>query len=145
MSGGNSLRDALKHDYKKVIWNRAMLKRYIIILKEVIDKDPWLFIEKTIMHIIELICLLIGLLLPKYLIIAMSTGDKIIFAVSLLGSVFINLTASWMISAISPNIVQRDEILKGKFFEEFLQKSLKLRVDYFDVPNAYDQYVLVLS
>lgn len=121
------------------------IKTYINILHEAICVSKSLFFKKLIVIIISTLITYISLALPKATLNALQNNNKEMF----LGRLFFLITMELVLviiqNKLSPSINVENEYFKSHFLEKFLKKSLRLRLDYFDLTGANDKYIFIFN
>lgn len=123
----------------------AVTGRFLKVMKDAVTFDRILFSLQLITTILGCVSSLITLLVPKYLLLMVQAkswrGILVVLAVSLAFSLLMALY-SYATEAV---IQTRNEKMNAHILDQFLQKSVKLKLSYFEQPGAYDQYALVFG
>ena len=117
-----------------------MIKRYIQILGYSIKLDKWYLPLRLLLTSISFVSSAISLILPKLLLNAIANEEVKMVGEILLLSFFISTTTSIVNRLINPRLSLRRERINAKILDDFLQKSIRLKLEYFDQPGAYDKY-----
>lgn len=122
-----------------------MCKRYVRILKYSLNTDKWYFLIRLLVAGVAFASSALSLLLPKFLLnaIAQAKLRPILFFLTL--TFFASLVNAIIEKQINPKLTLRREIIRAKILDDFLQKSIKLELQYFDQPGAYDKYTLAFD
>ena len=117
-----------------------MIKRYIQILGYSIKLDKWYMPLRLLLTSISFLSSAISLILPKLLLNAIANEEVIMVGKILLLTFFITTTTSLINRLVNPRLSLRRERINAKILDDFLQKSIRLKLEYFDQPGAYDKY-----
>ena len=117
-----------------------MIKRYIQILGYSIKLDKWYMPLRLLITSISFLSSAISLILPKLLLNAIANEEVIMVGKILLLTFFITTTTSLINRLVNPRLSLRRERINAKILDDFLQKSIRLKLEYFDQPSAYDKY-----
>lgn len=121
------------------------IKTYIKILCEAICVSKSLFFKKIIVIIIYTFITYITLALPKATISALQSNDKEMFFWRLFFLITVELVLIIFQNKLTPSINVENEYFKSYFLEKFLKKSLRMRLDYFDLTGANDKYIFIFN
>ena len=117
-----------------------MIKRYIQILGYSIKLDKWYMPLRLLLTSISFLSSAISLILPKLLLNAIANEEVIMVGKILLLTFFITTITSLINRLVNPRLSLRRERINAKILDDFLQKSIRLKLEYFDQPGAYDKY-----
>lgn len=117
-----------------------MIKRYIQVLGYSIKLDKWYMPLRLLLTSISFVASAISLILPKLLLNAIANEEVKMVGEILLLSFFISTTTSIANRLVNPRLSLRREQINAKILDDFLQKSIRLKLEYFDQPGAYDKY-----
>ena len=117
-----------------------MIKRYIQILGYSIKLDKWYMPLRLLLTSISFVASAISLILPKLLLNAIANEEVKMVGEILLLSFFISTTTSIANRLVNPRLSLRREQINAKILDDFLQKSIRLKFEYFDQSGAYDKY-----
>lgn len=117
-----------------------MIKRYIQILGYSIKLDKWYMPLRLLLTSISFVASAISLILPKLLLNAIANEEVKMVGEILLLSFFISTTTSIANRLVNPRLSLRREQINAKILDDFLQKSIRLKLEYFDQSGAYDKY-----
>lgn len=122
-----------------------MLRRYIRILRYGFSLDRVYLPIRLVLVFWSFVSSAITLLLPKYLLQAISAGKPRSILAILAISLFVSLFGALIEKFFSPRIASRRERLNAKILDSFLRKSIDFELAYFDQSGAYDKYTLVFG
>lgn len=117
-----------------------MIKRYFRILGYCIKLDKWYLLLRLLLTSIAFVSSSISLILPKLLLNAIANAEIKMVLETLLLTFFVSITYSIADRLINPKLSLRRERINAKILDDFLQKSIRLKLEYFDQPSAYDKY-----
>ena len=113
-----------------------MIKRYIQILGYSIKLDKWYMPLRLLLTSISFVASAISLILPKLLLNAIANEEVKMVGEILLLSFFISTTTSIANRLVNPRLSLRREQINAKILDDFLQKSIRLKLEYFDQPSS---------
>ena len=87
----------------------------------------------------------LNIIIPKYLIEAVISGDIKISLLILIGSFGINVASSMLEKLFIPFFAERKERINIKIIDEFLNNSFSLELLKFDDSNFYNKYSVVFD
>jgi len=122
-----------------------MIKRYFQILGYSIKLDKWYLPLRMLLTFISFVSSAISLILPKLLLNAIANEEVKIVGEVLLLSFFVSTTNSIATRLVNPRLSLRRERINAKILDDFLQKSIRLKLEYFDQPGAYDKYSIAFD
>ena len=122
-----------------------MIKRYFQILGYSIKLDKWYLLLRFLLTSIAFVSSSISLILPKLLLKAIANAEIKMVGEILLLSFFVSTTNSVADRLINPKLSLRRERINAKILDDFLQKSIRLKLEYFDQPSAYDKYTIAFN
>lgn len=122
-----------------------MCKRYIRILKYSFTADRWYFFIRLLLAGVAFVSSALSLLLPKLLLNAISQSElePVLFFLAL--TFFVSLVNALIEKQLNPKLTLRRESIRAKVLDDFLHKSIRLELEYFDQPGAYDKYTLAFD
>ena len=123
----------------------TMIKRYFQILGYSIKLDKWYLPLRMLLTFISFVSSAISLILPKLLLNAIANEEVKIVGEVLLLSFFVSTTNSIATRLVNPRLSLRRERINAKILDDFLQKSIRLKLEYFDQPGAYDKYSIAFD
>ena len=122
-----------------------MIKRYFQILGYSIKLDKWYLPLRMLLTFISFVSSAISLILPKLLLNAIANEEVKIVGEVLLLSFFVSTTNSIATRLVNPRLSLRRERINAKILDDFLQKSIRLKLEYFDQPGAYYKYSIAFD
>ena len=122
-----------------------VIKRYFQILGYSIKLDKWYLLLRFLLTSIAFVSSSISLILPKLLLKAIANAEIKMVGEILLLSFFVSTTNSVADRLINPKLSLRRERINAKILDDFLQKSIRLKLEYFDQPSAYDKYTIAFN
>ena len=114
----------------------TMIKRYFQILGYSIKLDKWYLLLRFLLTSIAFVSSSISLILPKLLLKAIANAEIKMVGEILLLSFFVSTTNSVADRLINPKLSLRRERINAKILDDFLQKSIRLKLEYFDQPSS---------
>ena len=122
-----------------------MVKRFFRILIYAIKLDKWYLPIRLLLAFLAFISYAIGLMLPKFILNAIAKNNlNLIFVILLIFSSF-SIINSAIEKIMNPKLALRQERVKAKILDDFLHKSIRLKLEYFDHEKAYDRYTLAFD
>jgi len=122
-----------------------VIKRYLQILRYGFKLDKWYFPIRVLLAIIAFVSSAISLLLPKLLLNAIAGFDMKSIIVILLLSLISSLVSSVANRIANPRLALRRERINTKILDDFLHKSIRLELEYFDRAGSYDTYTIAFN
>ncbi len=122
-----------------------MLKRYFRVLSYSIKLDKWYLPIRFLLTIVAFSSSAITLLLPKLLLNAIEKSDFKAICVILLLSFLFSFCSSITERIANPKLALRRERINTKILDDFLHKSIRLELEYFDHPGTYDKYTVAFD
>lgn len=122
-----------------------MLKRYFRVLSYSIKLDKWYLPIRFLLTIVAFSSSAITLLLPKLLLNAIEKSDFKAICVILLLSFLFSFCSSITERIANPKLALRRERINIKILDDFLHKSIRLELEYFDHPGTYDKYTVAFD
>ena len=119
-----------------------VLFRFIALTSKCINQEPSLFILNILSIFLETVNNTILILLPKYLLNALSNSNLKQFVIYLLVFIGMRLIVSLVANIINPLISKRREHFNSIIINEFLEKSKRIKLEKFDEPGFYNLYLL---
>lgn len=123
----------------------AVIKRYFRILSYSIRLDKWYLPIRFFLAIITFASSAITLLLPKLLLNAIAKSDFETIIIVLLLSLLSSFCGSLAERIANPKLSLRRERINTKILDDFLHKSIRLELEYFDRPGTYDKYTVAFD
>lgn len=128
-----------------IIGENVMLQRFFIVFKKGLNLSKSLIFLQILSVLISLVSFALNLLMPKYLLQMVGkksvTGCLLILTIALA----VTLLCNFISSIIGPHIDTKKQKISLSILDEFLEKSVSFRLQYFDQPKAYDRYTLVFE
>lgn len=105
-----------------------------------------IFIIMSALTILQVTSGYINLIFPKLMIQTfMEKRDFIRFVKIVVSMVSLNLFISSISTWLEPKAAKQKEVLNARVIDEFLKKSISLRLSYFEEKSSYDRYTLVFD
>ena len=124
---------------------KNVIKRFFLILKKSIDFSPKFFFVRITITLLGVGVSMINIVFPKYLLLALKEKDT----TKLFLTVLINASVSFVINSIitflNPHVSASSEKLNAKVIDEFLNKSISLRLSSFEEKGFYNKYTLIFE
>lgn len=122
-----------------------MIKRYLRRLWYAVKLDRWYLPLRISLLVVGFISSAISLLLPKFLLTSIAQ-EKMRPGLTILILSFIASMFSAVIERTSsPQLALRRERIDVRILDDFLQKSIRLKLEYFDQTGAYDKYTIAFD
>ncbi|MCI6813491.1 MAG: ABC transporter ATP-binding protein/permease [Lachnospiraceae bacterium] len=122
-----------------------VLKRNSLLLIKSIRLDYAYFVLQLFWVLFGSAITVLNIIIPKYLIEAVISGEIKVSFIILAGSFGVNIVSSILEKFISPFFAVRKERINAKVLDEFLNKSFSLELVNFDDSKFYDKYSIVFD
>lgn len=122
-----------------------MIKRYLRLLWYAVKLDRWYLPLRIILLVVGFISSAISLLLPKFLLTAIAQEKMRPVLTILILSFIASMFSAVIERTSSPQLALRRERINARILDAFLQKSIRLKLEYFDQTGAYDKYTIAFD
>lgn len=122
-----------------------VLKMNAFLLVKSIRLDYVYFFLQLFWTLFGSVITILNIIIPKYLIEAVISGDIKISLLILIGSFGINVASSMLEKLFIPFFAERKERINIKIIDEFLNNSFSLELLKFDDSNFYNKYSVVFD
>ena len=122
-----------------------VLKMNAFLLVKSIRLDYVYFFLQLFWTLFGSVITVLNIIIPKYLIEAVISGDIKISLLILIGSFGINVASSMLEKLFIPFFAERKERINIKIIDEFLNNSFSLELLKFDDSNFYNKYSVVFD
>lgn len=122
-----------------------MFKRYLYILKYGFMIDKSYLLLRLLLAFIAFLSSAIILLLPKLLLNAIALGNVKEILIILCLSFFVSCFEAIIARFLKPKISWHREKINVRIIDDFLHKSIGLKLEFFDEPGSYDKYTVTFE